>query len=171
MLAQIIARLERGDGSPRVAVFTHRSVIEAGADDVFRWHERPDALLELSPHRRWARIENRTGGLCDGGRVTFSIGAGPLRIFWEARHYGYIPGRQFCDEQVRGPFKIWRHTHRFEAIGPKQTLYEDRVEFAMPGGRLAHQMLAPPVKRLLASLFEWRHSIVRSRFQAHEPST
>ena len=46
--------------------------------------------MDLTPSRRWVRIENRTGDLRDGGSVIFSIGVGPLRMFWEARHYGYI---------------------------------------------------------------------------------
>ena len=28
------------------AVFVHQSIVPASAGDVFRWHERPDALLD-----------------------------------------------------------------------------------------------------------------------------
>jgi ligand-binding SRPBCC domain-containing protein len=118
------------------------------------------------PLRRLVRIDRQTGGLRDDGRVTFSIGAGPLRLVWEARHFGYVRGKQFCDEQVRGPFKVWRHTHRIEAIDANRSLYEDRVEFALPGGRWVQRMLTPLVSRLLASAFARRHAIVRSRFTA-----
>jgi len=150
--------------SAHVAHFTHRSVVQGSADDVFRWHERPEALLDLLPSRRWMRIESRTGGVRDGGRVTFSFGAGPLRVLWEARHYGYIQGRQFCDEQVRGPFKIWRHTHRVEAIGADESLYEDCLEYATPGGPVVNCLTTPIVRRVLARMFERRHRIVRAHF-------
>ena len=76
--------------SPGIAVVVHRSVIPASADDVFQWHERPEALLDLVPSGGWVRIERRAGGVQDGGRVTLSIGLGPLRMLWEARHYGYV---------------------------------------------------------------------------------
>ena len=85
-------------------------------------------------------------------------------MWWEARHYGYVRGKQFCDEQVRGPFKIWRHTHRIEALGPNQSLYEDRVEYAIPGGRLMQRLSAWLIRRALASLFARRHTIVHARF-------
>jgi hypothetical protein len=83
-------------------------------------------------------------------------------VRWEARHYGYVRGRQFCDEQVRGPFRIWRHTHHIEPIGTGQSLYEDRVEYAVPGGRLAQRLAAPVLRPVLTRAFAQRHRIVRA---------
>jgi uncharacterized protein YbjT (DUF2867 family)/ligand-binding SRPBCC domain-containing protein len=144
--------------------FVFRSVIPANASDVFRWHERPGALLDLSPSRRWIRIEGRPQGLHDGDRVTLSIGLGPLRLRWEARHYGYVQGTQFCDEQIHGPFAFWQHTHRMEPIGIGRSLYEDRIEYVMPGGSLMRRLADRPLRRLLSRLFARRHRIVRARF-------
>lgn len=148
---------------PRVNVFEYRSVVPASAAAVFRWHERPEALMDLVPLGRLGRIDERTGGLQDDGRVTFSFGIGPLRLRWKARHFGYISGRQFCDEQIRGPFAVWRHTHRFEPIETEQTLYEDHVEYAVRGGPLAERLLNPLVRLVLARSFAARHRIVRER--------
>jgi ligand-binding SRPBCC domain-containing protein len=142
------------------AVFVYQSIVPGWAGDVFRWHERPDTLLDLTPLRRWMRIERREGGLRDGARITFSLGVGPLRVRWEARHYGYVDGTQFCDEQVRGPFRVWRHCHRVVPVGVGQSLYVDRVEYALSGGALAQGMVRP----LLRRLFAWRHQIVRRAF-------
>jgi uncharacterized protein YbjT (DUF2867 family)/ligand-binding SRPBCC domain-containing protein len=164
MLARIARRAMDAEGSSARGVFTCRSLVAARTDDVFRWHERPDALLDLMPWPRFARIEWRAGGLRDGGLVAFSIGVGPLRVRWEARHYGYVRGERFCDEQIRGPFRIWRHTHRFVAVGTELTLYEDRVEYALPGGRLVERLTAPVIRHLLARMFAQRHQIVRGRF-------
>ena len=142
-------------------VFGHRSIVLAPAARVFKWHERPEALLDLLPLRRWVRLEHQLGGLHDGGRATIAIGAGPLRLRWEARHFGFIQDEQFCDEQLSGPFATWRHTHRFEAIGPNQTAYEDRVECALPGGAVVNRLCAPILRRLLTRMFKWRHQVVR----------
>ena len=118
--------------------------------------------MDLLSSRRFVRIERQTGGLEDGGCVVLSVGVGPLRMRWEARHYGYIAGRQFCDEQVRGPFRTWRHTHLFEPIGMGQSLYEDRVEYAVPGGRLTQRLVAPGLRHLLTHAFAQRHRIVHT---------
>ena len=142
-------------------LFSHRSIVSASAATVFSWHERPEALLDLVPSRRLTRLEHQSGGLHDGGLVTISFGIGPLRVRWKARHFGYIRNQQFCDEQVSGPFAVWRHTHRIEALGPNQSAYEDRVEYALPGGALLNRLADPLLRAMLRRLFEGRHATVR----------
>ena len=164
MLARIASRAVDVAGSDAPGLFTYRSLVPGRPDDVFRWHERPQALFDLLPSRRFVRIDRQAGGLRDGAHVAFSIGIGVLRMRWEARHYGYISGERFCDEQVRGPFKTWRHTHRFVAAGTGQTLYEDRVEYAVRGGPLVAWLARPVVHALLARMFARRHQIVRTAF-------
>jgi len=168
LLRRLAQLAEHGDHPNAASVFVHRSMVPAPADALFRWHERPEALLHLMPPGNWVRVEHREGGVRNGGRVTLAIGLGRFRFRWEARHYGYVRGRQFSDEQVRGPFRIWRHTHRMEAIGTSQTLYEDRVEYAMRGGVLAHRLFDGLLRRLLARAFEQRHRTVHARF-SHRP--
>ncbi len=65
---------------------------------------------------------------------------------------------------MRGPFRVWRHTHRFVAVGTEQTLYEDRVEYAVPGAPLIARLAHPLVRHLLAQMFARRHRIVRAVF-------
>jgi hypothetical protein len=140
-------------------VFRYRSIVSAPVAELFEWHQRPDALVDLMPLRRWVRLEEQLGGLQDGGRVTISIGAGPFRMRWKARHFGFVSDRQFCDEQVSGPFARWRHTHLFQAIGSDQSAYEDRVECELPGGVLVNRWCAPILQWLLTEMFEWRRVV------------
>jgi len=168
LLRQIAQRAERGDHPPGVSVFVHRSIVPGSAEDVFRWHERPEALWDLTPSR-WVRIEQRVGGVRDGGRVILSIGLGPLRIRWEARHYGYVRGQQFSDEQIRGPFRTWRHTHRVEALDSSRSLYEDRIEYALPGGHLVQRLTDGLVRRLLSGILVRRHQFVHASCSGSRP--
>lgn len=141
--------------------FVHRSVLPAGAAEVFAWHERPEALRALLPSSRFLSILRQTGGVRDGARVVFAVGLGRLRIVWEAVHYGYVEGAQFCDEQVRGPFRTWHHTHVVQALGEGQSVLEDRIDFAVPGGRWLRRLAHPVVKRVLAVAFARRHAVTR----------
>ena len=163
LLRRIAQLAEHGDDTGTRGLFVHRSVVNAPAAAVFRWHERPEALEQLMPPGRLVRIEHRAGGIRDGGRVALSIGLGPLRFRWEARHYGYVRGKQFCDEQVRGPFQTWRHTHRVQAIGTSESLYEDRVEYGLRGGVLAHTFFDRPLRLILRRTFAQRHRTVQAR--------
>jgi len=159
-----IARRAEHDALRDVDVFVHRSVVSAPAAKVFHWHERPESLYALLPPRG-VRLESRSGGVQDGGRATLSMGLGPFRIRWEALHYGYVAGKQFCDKQLRGPFRTWRHTHRVEAISPSQCVYEDRVEYALPGGLLVRHLTNGLVRRQLTRMFAQRHDVVRAQFR------
>jgi ligand-binding SRPBCC domain-containing protein len=141
--------------------FTYSSVIAAPAADVFRWHEQPGALAALTP-AALVRIEEQEGGIRDGGRVTVSVGLGRARLRWSMRHYGFIDGRRFCDEQVAGPFAVWRHAHLFEPLGPSQTLYEDRIVFAVARRRALNRVAAAMLRPLLTIAFAHRHRVVRA---------
>jgi lipocalin/uncharacterized protein YbjT (DUF2867 family)/ligand-binding SRPBCC domain-containing protein len=141
--------------------FRFSSIIGAPVAEVFRWHEQPGALAALSP-AGLVRIEQQEGGMRDDARVTVSIGIGAARIRWALRHYGYIAGRRFCDEQVRGPFAIWRHAHLFEPVGPSQTWYEDRLEFAVARHSTLNRLAAAILRPVLMLAFAHRHRIVRT---------
>jgi apolipoprotein D and lipocalin family protein len=91
-----------------------------------------------------------------------SIGIGPARLRWALRHQGYIADRRFCDEQVRGPFAVWRHSHLFEPIGPSQTLYEDRIDFALSPRGALNRVAAAALRPVLRLAFAHRHRIVRA---------
>jgi ligand-binding SRPBCC domain-containing protein len=170
LLRRIARRAERRDDVSRPGLFVHRSVVPASAAAVFQWHEEPAALERLLPPGGWVRIEQREGGVRDGGRVTLSMGIGPLRIRWESLHYGYVRNEQFCDEQVRGPFRTWRHRHRVEPVAAGQTLYEDRVEYALRGGAVAGALFDRLLRWMLSRAFEQRHRTVRAQFSHRAPA-
>jgi ligand-binding SRPBCC domain-containing protein len=68
---------------------------------------------------------------------------------------------QFCDEQVSGPFKVWRHTHRVEPMDHGRSVLEDRVELSLYGGPLVQWLAGPLVKRSLTRAFARRHEVTR----------
>jgi ligand-binding SRPBCC domain-containing protein len=98
------------------------------------------------------------------------IGVGE-QVTWRARHFG-IPLQMtsritaldfpasFVDEQVRGPFKAFRHVHEFEAT-TTGSIMTDRVEFTAPLGFLGRLVEKLVLRRYLERLIR-----DRSRFLA-----
>jgi len=81
----------------------------------------------------------------------------PLR--WKARILRWQPPTGFVDEQVRGPYRLWEHTHCFHDDGDK-TIIEDVVRYRLPfwpHGEIAH----PVVRLQLGRIFRFRQSAVR----------
>jgi ligand-binding SRPBCC domain-containing protein len=143
--------------------FTKRSRIRASAEAVYRWHAEPGALERLTPPSERIRIVSRTGNIEDGARVTFRIG--PLGLLWVAEHRDTIPGRQFRDVQIRGPFRRWEHVHRFLADGPDACFLLDEITYEFPLGWLGHRVAGKYVRRKLERLFDWRHRVTAEAFE------
>jgi ligand-binding SRPBCC domain-containing protein len=83
----------------------------------------------------------------------------PLR--WQARIMNWKLPVGFVDEQVRGPYRLWRHAHRFYD-GGEGTVIEDTVHYRLPFvafGDLFH----PLVRLQLERIFRFRHRAVRRR--------
>jgi ligand-binding SRPBCC domain-containing protein len=107
--------------------------------------------------------QRSSGERAVAGVTSGLIGLGD-QVTWRARHFGvpltmtsrvtslHFP-ESFTDEQVRGPFKSFRHVHEFEATHDGSTM-TDRVEFTAPFGALGRiaegQVLRRYLERLIA---------------------
>lgn len=153
------ATMHRLSGMTR-QTYTHRTRIEASAEEVFRWHAQPGAFERLTPP--WAEVEQleHTGGIQNGARRVLRVKFGPLRRKWTLEHCDYIEGRQFADRQVEGPLRYWKHTHRIIPDGPQASFLEDHVEFELPAGPFVKWIGQTWVECQLRRLFKYRHRIV-----------
>lgn len=134
------------------------SLIDAPVERVFAFHKKPDALERLLPAWPRARVVARRGGLEPGSEVEIELRLGPLRQRWVARHTGYRENEFFSDEQVRGPFRLWRHRHGFERAAGGRSRLVDEVEFSLPLAPLSDWLAGWAVKRMLRKMFAERHA-------------
>jgi ligand-binding SRPBCC domain-containing protein len=96
-----------------------------------------------------------TGALIDYRLKVHGI---PLR--WRTRICEWEPPVRFIDEQIRGPYRLWRHEHTFEEV-EGATECRDRVEYAVFGGRLLNRLL---VRRDVERIFAHRQRCLRAVF-------
>ena len=150
----------------RPEVVELETALPVPAAEAYAWHERPGALERLLPPWEDAEVLGRTGGLADGSQVTLGVAAGPVRLRWVARHRDTVPGAQFTDEQLDGPFAAWTHLHRFEDAGPQASRVRDRVEFIPPFGP-AGRAASPVLRRKVARMLRYRHATLRDDLAAH----
>ncbi|MBI1189428.1 MAG: CDP-paratose 2-epimerase [Tepidisphaera sp.] len=94
-------------------------------------------------------VEMREGTLLD-----YRIRLRGVPIRWRTRISAWEPDRRFVDEQLKGPYYLWRHEHTFE-VRDGGTLCRDRVTYSHPGGALVHKWLVGPD---VAKIFEYRQS-------------
>ena len=142
-------------------IFIRRSRIPAPAEEIFAWHARPGAFERLTPPWQSVEVVERSGGIKDGARVVLRLWVGPFSRTWVAEHWDYVPGRQFRDRQLQGPFARWDHTHRIEPDGDAACYLEDRIDYALPLGRLGAMCGGAFTRRTLDRLFTYRHTVTR----------
>lgn len=90
-----------------------------------------------------------------GTRIEYEIRWRVIRIPWVSEITEWRPGECFVDEQVRGPYKRWHHTHRFEASGGG-TRVIDIVRYRLPLGPVGRMAHAVQVRRDLERIFDYR---------------
>ena len=70
----------------------------------------------------------------------------------------------FMDRQLKGPYKLWEHTHVF-IEKENGVLMKDSVKYGLPFGifgQLAHSLI---VRKKLARIFEYREQILNQIFK------
>ena len=90
-------------------------------------------------------VTMRAGALLD-----YRLRLHGVPITWHTRIAAWQPPHRFVDEQLRGPYALWRHEHRFApAAGGRGTVVTDEVLYAHRGGRIANRLLvAPELERI-----------------------
>jgi ligand-binding SRPBCC domain-containing protein len=100
-------------------------------------------------------IPMQEGTLIDYWLHLFGI---PLR--WRALISRWEPPIGFVDEQLRGPYRVWEHTHRFRDDGGATTI-EDVVCYELPVAPFG-EIFHPLVRLQLERIFQFRGPAVRN---------
>lgn len=132
--------------------------------EVFAWHEREGALERLTPPWADVTVEGREGGIRNGATLALRVRQGPASFLWELRHRDVEEGRQFCDEQISGPFRSWVHTHRFLPRDGGGCVLEDEIVFEPPFGL---PLGSPLVRAETDRLFAFRHRRLATDLARH----
>ena len=67
-----------------------------------------------------------------GALIDYRLKIHKVPVRWQSEITLWEPPHRFVDEQRRGPYKRWVHSHSFEARD-QGTLIRDRVDYAVPG--------------------------------------
>ena len=139
-------------------LYTRSGTLDSSLEDVARWHFQSSALLRLVP--AWAGVEvlEIPPRLEDGAIVTLRVPVPPIgRKKWVSRIEEVNPGVSFVDDQVSGPFKMWRHEHRLSQNDSGLCRLTDSLEFELPHPPPISNIGERIVERALVKTFSWRH--------------
>jgi ligand-binding SRPBCC domain-containing protein len=97
--------------------------------------------------------------------IDYSLKLMGLRFTWETEITAWQPPERFVDRQIRGPYRVWEHTHLF-AEKDGGTQMTDMIRYAVPGfvlSPLIHFLLVRP---RLDKIFSFREESILKYFGA-----
>ena len=100
-----------------------------------------------------------------GARIVYRVRWHRLPLRWVTEIRTWEPPNRFVDFQLQGPYRLWHHTHTFEAVNGG-TLMRDLVRYALPLGLLGRLAHAWWVEADLKAIFDYRASKVPELLEA-----
>lgn len=117
-------------------------------------------LAVITPPGMGFRIRTPEPIVMRGGTlIDYTVRVAGVPVRWRTRISHWDPPHEFADEQLRGPYALWQHRHRFTALGPNETQMDDAVLFRLPLAPLGNVAL-PFVKHELRRIFRYRHEAI-----------
>lgn len=97
-----------------------------------------------------------------GALIEYRLKLHALPLRWLTRIEAWEPGRRFADRQLRGPYRLWHHTHTF-VEAERGTVMCDLVHYALPLGPIGRLAQALLVRHDLDRIFDYRRDAVAAR--------
>jgi ligand-binding SRPBCC domain-containing protein len=132
-------------------------------EKVFEFFAKAENLEELTPPFLRFQITIAPPRMEAGARIEYKLRVHGLPIRWRTIIEEWNPPKQFVDNEEKGPYKLWHHTHRFwEENGG--TWIEDTVRYALPFGLIGRIVNRVMVSRDVDTIFDYRERRVHELF-------
>jgi len=149
------------DPTPDPGTQTLTTAIELplGIEEVFAFFAAAANLERITPPELGFRIQSPLPiDIAKDTRIDYRLSLFGLPFSWRSHISHWDPPHSFVDEQIKGPYALWHHTHTFTAT-PTGTLIADRVLYRLPLWPLG-QLALPVVKLQLRRIFSYREQAI-----------
>lgn len=143
----------------RVMTLHRDTVVPTALDETFAFFADAANLERLTP--QWLNFTILTPApvMRRGAEIDYRIRLYGMALPWKTSIDVWEPGVCFVDRQVVGPYRWWRHEHRFEAVAGG-TKVVDHVEYLPRAAWLTRRF----VERDLERIFSYRQHALRAIF-------
>jgi hypothetical protein len=148
-----------------------KQYINKPLDVVFQFFSKPENLEMITPESLSFNIltpisiRMETGSLID-----YTIRLFGIPIHWRTLISDYEPPFRFVDQQIKGPYTFWHHTHTFQAVEGGVEII-DKVKYSLPLGWLGTLAHSIWVRKDLEKIFKHRKTVIQNYFEIINIST
>jgi len=146
--------------------------IDLPINDVFSFFSQPNNLSLITPPRLKfdiltpLPIKMKEGQLIDYSLTIMYF----FKLHWRTLITDYERPYKFIDQQIKGPYSLWHHTHIFKEKDGGTVIY-DNVTYAIPFGVIGRLIHALYIKYDVQSIFKYRHKILNQIFSEIKKQT
>lgn len=141
-----------------------RQWVTAPLDKVVPFFQDEKNLERLTPAMlNFKVLSKSTPQIQEGTLIDYRLRIRGVPARWRTLIKDWDPPRKFVDTQLKGPYRLWHHTHLFETLG-NGTLLTDRVQFKLPMGILGDLAAGWLVRGDVSKIFAHRKTVARELF-------
>jgi ligand-binding SRPBCC domain-containing protein len=140
----------------KVRALHREQMIPVLLPEVFSFFSEARNLDPITPPWLHFQVLDQTDReLKAGTLIHYELAWHGLPVRWTTLIEEWCPPTKFVDVQLKGPYRLWRHTHSFE-VCDGGTLVRDTVQYAFPLGMLGDLFAGWMVRRDVERIFDYR---------------
>jgi len=137
-------------------------------EEVFQFFSKPENLSVITPAKLGFKILSPNPIKMEVGRlIDYNIYLMGIPIHWRTLITDYEPPNMFVDQQIKGPYTMWHHTHTFHKVKGGVEI-KDRVVYSIPFGFLGRLLNYLWIKRDLNNIFLHRKKVIDKLFENND---
>lgn len=137
---------------------------KSSIEKVFAYYADAKNLEDITPPFLNFKIVNmNTANIEKGTLLDYKLKLHGIPVSWQTEILEFERPTHFVDNQNKGPYSLWHHTHTFESLGDG-TLVRDLVRYKLPMGVLGKISGLALVKKDLKEIFDYRAKRMREIF-------
>ena len=142
--------------------------IEKSIDEVFTFFSKPENLSVITPSKLGFKILTPTPIEMGPGRfIYYQIYLLGIPIHWRTLITDYNPPNMFIDQQIKGPYNMWHHTHTFHKVEGGVEI-KDKVVYSIPFGILGRILNYLWIRKDLENIFVHRKKVIDKLFENND---
>ncbi|MCU0423272.1 MAG: SRPBCC family protein [Bacteroidia bacterium] len=146
-------------------ILTRTTIIKKPLLEVFDFFSKAENLNVLTPPElHFTILTPLPIQMKNGALIDYSIKLNGIPFKWKTEIEIWNPPHQFVDQQLKGPYVRWHHTHNFKSLDDHTTEMTDIVEYLSPGWILEPVITALIVRKRVEAIFDYREKKLHEIF-------
>ena len=142
-----------------------KQIINKDIDTVFPFFSKPENLSTITPEKLdFTILTPNPIVMKEGQLIDYTIRILGKKIRWRTIITEFSPPEMFVDQQLKGPYSMWHHTHIFNKIDGGVEII-DRISYAVPFGFIGQIVNYFFIKNDLKKIFRYRYKVIKDYFK------